>query len=109
MTITGTTHVADGSDGKVRNYTIEPEDVGLTRAGIDEICGGKTAKESAQQVRTVLAGEKGPRLDMVLLNSGASLLAAGKADTIGDGVVQARKIVKSGAALDKLDRLIGFS
>jgi len=109
MTITGTSYVADGSGGEVKNYTIKPEDVGLTRAGLDEICGGKTAEESAQQVRAVLAGEKGPKLDMVLLNSGASLLAAGRSETIRDGVLQARKIVESGAALEKLDRLIAFS
>ncbi len=109
LTVTGTSHVADGYDGKVINYTIEPEDVGLTRATIEDIRGGATAAEAADQVRSVLKGEPGARLDMVLLNAGASLLAAGKVDNLMDGVNQAREIVHSGAALKKLEQLISFS
>lgn len=109
LTVTGTSHVADGYDGKVINYTIEPEDVGLTRATIADIRGGATAAEAADQVRSVLKGEPGARLDMVLLNAGASLLAAGKVDNLMDGVNQAREIVHSGAALKKLEQLVSFS
>ncbi len=109
LTVTGTSHVADGYDGKVINYTIEPEDVGLTRATIEDIRGGATAAEAADQVRSVLKGEPGARLDMVLLNAGASLLAAGKVDNLMDGVNQAREIVHSGAALKKLEQLVSFS
>ncbi len=109
MTITGTSFIADGYDGRVNNYTLEPEDVGLKRASLEDIRGGETALESALQVRSVLAGDKGARLDMVLLNSGASLLAAGKVDNIKDGVLLARKIVESGTALEKLDSLVRFS
>ena len=109
LTVTGTSHVADGSNGKVTNYTIEPEDVGLTRASIGDIRGGATAAEAADQVRSVLKGEPGAKLDMVLLNAGAALLAAGKADNLMDGVSQAREIVNSGAALIKLEQLVSFS
>lgn len=109
MTVTGTSHVADGFNGKVTSYTIEPEDVGLPRASIADIQGGATVAEAAEQVRSVLRGEAGARLDMVLLNAGASLLAAGKVDTVKDGVTQAREVISSGAALDKLEQLIGFS
>lgn len=109
MTVTGTSHVADGFNGKVSSYTIEPEDVGLPRASIADIQGGATVAEAAEQVRSVLRGESGARLDMVLLNAGASLLAAGKVDTIKNGVTQAREVIASGAALDKLEQLIGFS
>lgn len=109
MTVTGTSHVADGFNGQVSSYTIEPEDVGLPRASIADIQGGATVAEAAEQVRSVLRGEVGARLDMVLLNAGASLLAAGKVDTLKDGVNQAREVIASGAALNKLEQLIGFS
>jgi anthranilate phosphoribosyltransferase len=109
LTVTGTSHVADGFDGKVTNYTIEPEDVGLTRASIGDISGGATVAEAADQVRSVLRGDPGAKLDMVLLNAGASLLAAGKVDSLQAGVTQAREIVKSGAALKKLEQLVSFS
>lgn len=109
LTVTGTSHVADGFDGKVTNYTIEPEDVGLSRASISDIRGGANVAEAAEQVRSVLKGEAGAKLDMVLLNAGASLLAAGKADSLQAGVTQAREIVKSGAAFKKLEQLVSFS
>ncbi|NOQ45754.1 MAG: anthranilate phosphoribosyltransferase, partial [Desulfobulbaceae bacterium] len=108
MTITGVSHIADAHDGKVETYTIEPEDVGLKRATLDDIRGGATAEESAVQVREVLGGAEGPKLDMVLLNGGAALMAAGKADDIKGGVVLAREIIASGAALRKLDELVAF-
>lgn len=109
MTVTGTSYVADGYDGKVACYTVEPEDFGLTRATMEDIRGGATAAESAEQVRAVLQGAAGARLDMVLLNSGAALHAAGRAGSIKEGVAQAREIVGSGAALEKLEQLIRFS
>ena len=109
LTVTGTSHVADGFAGKVTNYTIEPEDVGLSRASISDIRGGANVAEAAEQVRSVLKGEAGARLDMVLLNAGASLLAAGKADSLQAGVTQAREIVTSGAAFKKLEQLVSFS
>ncbi len=108
MTVTGTSHVADGHDGKVTEYTVEPEDVGLSRAALEDIRGGATVEESAAQVREVLNNTPGARLDMVLLNAGAALMAAGRADDIKAGVDMAREIVASGAALEKLDNLISF-
>jgi anthranilate phosphoribosyltransferase len=109
LTVTGTSYVADGFDGKVTNYTIVPEDVGLARASLADIRGGATALEAAEQVRSVLKGEPGAKLDMVLLNAGAALLAAGRADSFMDGVIQAREIINSGAALKKLEQLVSFS
>ena len=108
LTITGTSHVADGHDGKVTSYTLVPEDVGLARATLAEIRGGATAAEAAQQVRQVLGGAPGPKLNMVLLNAGAAFHAAGKCNDIKSGVVFAREIIHSGAALGKLEQLLGF-
>jgi len=108
LTITGTSYVADGHDGRVQSYTIAPEQFGLERASLVDIAGGKTPEEAAQQVRSVLKGTSGARLDMVLLNSGAALLAAGKVEDMKEGVAMAREIIHSGAALKKLDQLVAF-
>lgn len=108
MTITGTSYIADAHDGKVETYTVNPEDVGLSRASITDIKGGATVEESAAMVRSVLSNTPGARLDMVLLNAGAALMAAGKAADLQAGVDQAGDIITSGAALAKLDKLASF-
>ena len=108
MTVTGTTQVADAHDGKVETYTVTPEDVGLRRAEFAEIRGGATPQESAAQVREVLGGKQSAKLDMVLLNSGAALMAGGKADSLRQGVDLAREVIQSGAALAKLEQLVAF-
>ncbi len=109
MTITGTTHIADGHNGVVQETVLQPEEVGLRRATMAEIKGGANAEESARQVRAVLEGEPGARLDMVLLNAGTALMAAGRAADIVAGIALARELVASGAALAKLEALIHFS
>ena len=108
MTITGTSHVAEAHNGEVTTWTVTPEDVGLTRAGLDDINGGADVAEAASLVRSVLSGEHGARLDMVLLNSGAALMAAGKVKELQEGVELAREIITSGKALAKLDALVEF-
>jgi anthranilate phosphoribosyltransferase len=109
MTITGTTHIADGHQGKVIVSTLTPEEVGLQTADFAAIKGGKTAAESALQVRAVLGGEPGPKLDMVLLNAGTALMAAGSTENIISGIALAREMIDSGAALRKLKQLVDFS
>ncbi len=109
ITITGPTLVADLQDGKVSTYTISPENAGLSRATLADIKGGETAELSAIQVREILGGKPGPCLDTVLLNAGAALMAAGKADDLKGGVELARQSVESGAALAKMNGLVEFS
>ena len=109
MTVTGATHIADGYDGQVHEMVLQPEDAGLKRAAMDDIKGGATAADSAAQVRAVLRGEPGAKLDMVLLNAGTSLMAAGKAKDIPSGIALAREVIASGAALAKLEALVQFS
>jgi len=108
MTITGTSHVAEADRGKLTTWTVEPEDVGLSRGTLDDISGGADVAEAAALVRSVLAGEPGARLDMVLLNGGAALMAAGLATELKEGVELAREIIKSGKAQAKLDALVAF-
>lgn len=109
MTVTGATHIADGCQGKVTTSVLAPEEVGLQTAPVSAIKGGRTAAESAAQVRAVLGGEPGAKLDMVLLNAGTALMAANVADSIAGGIAAARELIASGAALNKLEQLIRFS
>lgn len=108
LTVTGWTRVSEWRDGTATTWTVTPEELGLRRAAVADILGAKTAAASAEQLRAVLAGEPGPRLDMVLLNSGAALFAAGRADTLGAGIDLARRTIESGAAMDKLTQLVAF-
>jgi len=108
ITITGTTRVAEARDGSVRSYEIEPEEFGMARAKLQEISGGD-ATENAAIIRAILGGEKSPRRDVVLLNGAAALVAAGRADHIGEAVPLAARSIDSGAAAAKLDALANFT
>jgi anthranilate phosphoribosyltransferase len=108
LTVTGASHIADAYAGEVHSSIVHPEELGLARASLEAIRGGANAAESAQQVRAVLSGSPGPRLDMVLLNAGAGLMAAGKAENLKAGIALAREIITSGAALQRLDALLAF-
>jgi len=109
LTVTGDTEVAELVDGKVRNYVVRPEDVGMQRSRLADLKGGDTAEESAEQLRGLLQGAKGPRRDMLLLNSGAALYVAGKVPDMKTGVELATEVIDSGAALAKLEALVSFS
>ena len=109
LTVTGDTEVAELVDGKVRNYVVRPEDVGMQRFRLAELKGGDTAEESAEQLRGLLQGVNGPRREMLLLNSGAALYVAGKVPGMKTGVEMAAEVIDSGAALAKLEALVAFS
>ena len=108
ITITGSTRVAEARDGSVRSYEIEPEEFGMTQATLQDISGGDAA-ENAEIIRSILRGEKSPRRDVVLLNSAAALVAAGRADHIAQTIPLAEKSIDTGAAEKKLQALIKFS
>lgn len=108
ITITDVTRVAEARAGSVRSYEIEPEEFGMKRATLQEIAGGD-ARQNAEIIRAVLNGEKSARRDVVLLNSAAALVAAGKADHIADAIPLAAKSIDSGTAAEKLQALARFS
>jgi anthranilate phosphoribosyltransferase len=108
ITITGVTRIAEAREGSVRSYEVEPEEFGMKRATLQEISGGD-ATENAATIRAVLGGEKSARRDVVLLNSAAALVAAGRADHIAGAVPLAARSIDSGAAASKLDELVRFS
>ena len=105
ITLTNSTRVAEIRDGQYRVYGVSPEDFGFEICSLDALKGGD-ARCNADLVRGVLEGVAGPRRDIVLLNSAFALVAAGRADTIADGVSQAAEALSSGRALAKLEALI---
>ena len=108
VTITGPTRVGEVRRGQVHTYEVAPEEFGLERASLDNIAGGDAATNAAI-IRGVLSGERSPRRDVVILNSAAALVAAGRADHLRDAVPLAARAIDSGAARDKLDALVAFA
>jgi anthranilate phosphoribosyltransferase len=108
MTTTGETSVAELRDGQVRLFTVTPEAVGLPRAALADLTGG-TPRENAQALRALLAGEKGPYRDIVLLNSAAAFLVGETVETLREGVELAAAVIDDGRAQGALDKLIGLA
>ncbi|HYL69577.1 MAG TPA: anthranilate phosphoribosyltransferase [Candidatus Limnocylindria bacterium] len=113
ISISGETYVAELRDGVVRSYTVAPEDFGLSRAPLESIQGGDV-KHNARIIKHVLGNreephEHGPHRDIVLANSAAALLAAGRAADFLDGVRLAAESIDSGAARARLEALVMFS
>jgi len=110
VSASGTTTVAEYDEivGAVRSFEITPEQVGIARGTLADIAGGDAA-ENAEIVRGVLAGEHGPRRDVVLMNAAAALMAAGKAADLAEGVALARESIDSGRAADALGALVAVS
>ncbi|MBO6542045.1 MAG: anthranilate phosphoribosyltransferase [Alphaproteobacteria bacterium] len=108
LTTTGPSFVAELKDGKVSTFEISPEDAGLTRAKPADLKGGDP-EENTAAVRRLLDGEQGAYHDIVVLNAAASLVVAGKADTLKQGVDMAAEAIASGAAREALAKLVSIS
>ncbi|MBE2271957.1 MAG: anthranilate phosphoribosyltransferase [Anaerolinea sp.] len=109
LTTTGPNHVSHMRDGKITTYDFKPEDFGFRGAHISELL-GDDAPTNAAILRGVLSGDiRDAKRDVVLLNAGAALVAAGVSDDLADGIKRAADVVDSGAALRKLDDLIACS
>ena len=107
--ISAPTTVCEIRDGFYRTQTIAPEDFGLARGTKDDIVGG-TPAENAQITRDILAGRlEGAKRDVVLLNAGLALYAAGAAETMGEGVALAAHQIESGAAERTLEAFVAES
>ncbi|MBU5429538.1 anthranilate phosphoribosyltransferase [Kineothrix sp. MSJ-39] len=102
------TSVCEVKDGTFKSYTISPEQFGLTRCKKEELTGG-TPDENAAITKAVLAGEQGARRTAVVLNAGAGLYVAGKADSIEAGVHLAEELIDSGKAEKKLEEFVKYS
>ena len=105
ISIATETFVAELKDGEITEYTIQPEDFGFSRQSLDSIK-VETADESLAMLKGVLENEAGAARDIVCLNAGAALYAAGLSDSLAEGITKAADTIASGAALDKLTALI---
>lgn len=109
LTTCGQTTVSELRDGNITTYSVAPEDFGISRATISELQGGKDNAESAELMKNVLQGKKGPRRDISLINSGAALYAAGVEEDISAGIKQASDCIDSGKALAKFHEFVAFT
>jgi anthranilate phosphoribosyltransferase len=105
ITVTGSTHVSLCEKGTVKTFELNPEQFGIPTYDINEIK-GLDSKANAAITRSVLGGEKGARRDITLLNAGAAIYVGKELDTIQDGIEKAKESIDSGAAKDKLIKLI---
>jgi anthranilate phosphoribosyltransferase len=96
--------VVELHQGSLRSFEVTPEEAGLPRAPASALRGGDPA-ENAAALLALLEGAPGPYRDCVLLNAAASLIVAGRADTLKAGVERAAESINSGAARAVLDKL----
>ena len=104
ITTTTTTTVCEVNNGEIKEYKLDPEDYGFSKIDIKEIEGG-TPKENAEIIRNILKGEKGPKRDIVVLNSAAALYVSKKVDSLKEGIALAEELIDSGKAYKKLQEI----
>lgn len=108
ITLTGPTHVAALENGNIRTFDVTPEDAGLPRATAAELKGGD-AQANANALREVLDGKQNAYRNVALINAAAALVVAGKAKDLKEGVALGTKALDTGAATDRLTRLVAVS
>src|SRR5215510_9459418 len=104
ISTTGESWVAEVREGLVRTAVVRPEDFGVSRASIADLRGGDR-EENAEIIRRILAGDPGPKRDIVVVNAAAALVAGGRARDFKEGAQQAAHSIDSGAARQKLEGL----
>ncbi len=106
ISMSAPTQICEIRDGAFQQYTISPEDFGYTTCDKSELVGGAPS-ENAAISRDILSGkERGAKRGAVVLNAGAALYIAGKADTLAAGVALTEQTIESGAAVQKLEEFI---
>ena len=108
ISLAAATSISEIRDGWFRSYTITPEMFGFERCTHDDMKGG-TPEENAEITREILRGSHGHKRNAVLMNAGAALYIAGKADSMKEGISLAGKIIDSGNALETLKKFAEIS
>ncbi len=108
ISLSSPTKVCEIKDGWFKTYTITPEQFGLKRCEKSELVGG-TPEENAAITRDILNGKKGAHRNAVLMNAGAALYIAGKADSLAGGIFLAAELIDSGKAAETLEKFIEVS
>ncbi len=101
----GRSKVTELKNGAIKTYQIDAQQLGVKRPTIEELRGGDV-EMNVRCLRSILDGDGGPPADIALLNAGAALIVAGRAENLAQGMEVARGTVKSGAALEKLNHWI---
>jgi anthranilate phosphoribosyltransferase len=108
ISIAAPTRIAELNKGDISVYTVTPEDFGLQRADLSAIA-VENAAQSLAMIEAVFAGQPGPARDIVRLNAGAAIYAAGLAPSLADGVALAADVISSGKARQTYQSLIDVS
>jgi len=108
ISIAAPTRVAELKNGEVRTYNISPGEFGITQSKIEALAVGD-ADQSLEMIRTVFSNVDCPAKDIVLLNAGAAIYAAGITDNIANGIKVADEVIANGGAQKKLDALVEMS
>lgn len=108
--IAGTSAITewDARRGAIREYAISPDLFSLERGEASDLRGGDVAT-NVTITRSILAGEDGPRRTITLMNAGAGIYAAERAESIGEGIALAAEAIDSGAALERLEQLVAVT
>ena len=106
ISIAAPTTVVEVNGPDLQTYTICPEDCGLATSADPNATLGGSPEENAEATRAIFAGESGPRRDLAVLNAGAAIYAAGRADDLAAGVAAAQAAIDDGAAARTLDALV---
>ncbi|WP_163192521.1 anthranilate phosphoribosyltransferase [Clostridium thermarum] len=108
ITTTGDTLVSELKDGKITDYTINPEKFGLPLSSMKDLRGGEP-RENAEIIINILKGEKGPKRDLVVINTAAALYTAKVVTGVKEGVSAAEELIDSGRAFKKYLELLEFN
>jgi anthranilate phosphoribosyltransferase len=108
ITTTGPTRVTELKDGNIHTFEVRPSDAGLPPATLEDLKGGD-ATVNAAAIRDLLAGERGPFRDIVVLNAAAALIVGGKAANLLEGAEKAARAIDDGSAARALDKLVAVS
>jgi anthranilate phosphoribosyltransferase len=108
ISVCAPTRISELKDDLIRTYDISPEQFFGKQANPQDLVGGDP-EVNADITRSILKGEKGPKRDVVLLNSSAALVASGVAADFAEGIRAAEKSIDEGAAREKLEALIKFT
>ena len=108
MSTSSPTRVVEVNGTELERYVVTPDAVGLPYASLASLAGGSPAG-NAQITHEVLEGVPGPRRDIAVLNAGAAIYAAGRADDLAGGVQAAQQALDTGAAADALERYVALS
>jgi anthranilate phosphoribosyltransferase len=104
----GPNFVCEVVDGEVREWQLDPEELGIEPCSPDALAGG-TPEDNARAIREVFAGARDPRRDAILLNAAGAIAAGGHAEDVREGLELARGAVDSGAAAARLEELAAFT